>query len=450
VKGISIFLALAERFPKLNFAAVPTWGTTAEDRKALEVLPNMTILSARDDMDELLSLARVLLVPSVWAEARSRVVVEAMARGVPVLASNIGGIPEAKLGVPYLLPIHPVSRYETSVDENMVPIAEVPEQPVDAWSEALERITSDHAHWEEIANESRRAAMEYINRISVSPFESLIRALQYKPKRRAQKTRWSLAKQKLLALRLRQASEAKRNRWFPKSAAGRDSLRLFLFPYAGAGALTWRGWQEQLGDGFSVCPVQLPGRETRATEKPFENMAELIHELASQIEPLLDSRFVFFGHSMGAGIAFELTRELRRRGKAMPEALIVSAARAPQLRTTVSASLNDDELVERLQKLGGLPENPELLPRILPALRADTELYRHYMYSPDAPLDVPLIAYAGSDDPNVATSDVEAWSAQTNAEFRFATIEGGHFFIRSDEFIRRLREEILLAVSAPR
>ena len=36
VKGISIFLGLADAFPQTAFAAVPTWGTNQEDREALE------------------------------------------------------------------------------------------------------------------------------------------------------------------------------------------------------------------------------------------------------------------------------------------------------------------------------------------------------------------------------------------------------------------------------
>ena len=74
--------------------------------------PNVTLLDPVDNVDDILRRTRVLLVPSLWAEARSRIVVEAMLRGVPVMASHIGGIPEAKLGVDYLLPVRPIERYQ--------------------------------------------------------------------------------------------------------------------------------------------------------------------------------------------------------------------------------------------------------------------------------------------------------------------------------------------------
>ena len=69
---------------------------------------------------------RVALVPSVWAEARSRIILEAMARGIPVMASATGGLAEAMLGMDYLLPVNPVVRYRSQVDALMVPMAEIP------------------------------------------------------------------------------------------------------------------------------------------------------------------------------------------------------------------------------------------------------------------------------------------------------------------------------------
>src|SRR5260221_2388075 len=130
VKGIAIFLALADRMPAVRFAAVPTWGTNAADLAALRERPNIAVFDPVDNIDDLLRRTRILLVPSLWAEARSRIVVEAMARGIPVIASDIGGVPQAKLGGPDLLPGNPNVRYKPAVDQNKGPRAPGPRQGV--------------------------------------------------------------------------------------------------------------------------------------------------------------------------------------------------------------------------------------------------------------------------------------------------------------------------------
>jgi glycosyltransferase involved in cell wall biosynthesis len=213
VKGISIFLELARLMPKIEFAAVPTWGTTVTDLEALGRLPNVTVLPPVDDMHELLSQTRVALVPSLWAEARSRVILEAMVRGVPVIASNVGGLAEAKLGVDYILPVNPVVRYRATVDDLMVPSAEVPAQNIAPWHAALDRLVTDRAHYDALAAQSRQAALAYADRLNALPFEQYLQSLlAARPRRNAapaQEPRRVLAPgtRSLLASRLRKQRE---------------------------------------------------------------------------------------------------------------------------------------------------------------------------------------------------------------------------------------------------
>jgi len=177
IKGISIFLELARALPAVRFAAVPTWATTAADRVALKQFPNVQLLQPTEDIDQIFARTRVLVMPSLWGEAFGKIVVEAMLRGIPVLASNVGGLPEAKLGVDYLLPVYPIERYETRRDEQLLPLPVVPDQDVMPWLDALKRLLSDRAHYERLSAESREAAMNYVSGLSITLFEEYLENL---------------------------------------------------------------------------------------------------------------------------------------------------------------------------------------------------------------------------------------------------------------------------------
>jgi len=432
VKGISIFLALADQFPETLFAAVPTWGTNEQDRAALRARPNVRLLDPVDDIDVLLARTRVLLVPSLWAEARSRIVLEAMLRGVPVMAANVGGIPEAKMGVPYLLPVNPIAKFQTRLDEQMVPVAEVPDQDIAPWREALQRLLTDRAHYDEISRQSSAAAMSYATTLTVEPFEGLLEESEAKvgqavPPAKPRAESLSPDKRRLLALRLRK--RAPTSAWFP-GADTMEGQRLFWFPHAGGGSSTPRGMPPHI-------PVRLPGRESRLAEAPFERMAPLVAALADAIQPYLTQPFAFFGHSMGAAVAFELVRLLRQRSQPLPRVLIASAVRAPQYRRNhvPPPAPTDDQLLDELRRLQGIPaemlDDPALLRTILPALKADAALYRNYIYIDDAPLPCAIRAYGGFADPNVRPEHLEAWAQQTTASFRVRIFPGGHFYLNT-------------------
>ncbi len=443
VKGIGIFLELADRMPDVQFAAVPTWGTTHDDLSTLRSHKNIHILPPFDNIDDLLRLTRILLVPSVWAEARSRLLMESMSRGVPVIASDIGGLRESHLGVDYLIPISPITRYHPRLDMNLVPVADVPPQSVDPWESTLRRLLNDREHFEDLSIKSRDAALEYVAALSVEPFEAFLLQVLKRPAR----PRMSEEKRRLLALKLRQRAKPV---WLP-GIEDREpgQLLLFCFPYAGGGTILYRSWRDRLRDISTVVAVRLPGRESRLEESSYEGMAALIDALAPVVSNYLDSPFAFFGHSMGAAIAFELARRLRRDAKPLPAALYVSAARAPQFRLhhQPPPEPSEEAFVEELKRLGGMPreilDNQELMRVVLPSLRADSHLYRNYFYQPGEPFDFPIFAYGGSDDQNVRPEHLEAWREQTTGHFCRREFSGGHFFVQSaPEFLTVLAEDL--------
>jgi surfactin synthase thioesterase subunit/glycosyltransferase involved in cell wall biosynthesis len=450
VKGISIFLELADRMPDVRFAGVPTWGTTRQDRAALANRANVTLLDPVDNVDDILRRTRVLLVPSLWAEARSRIVVEAMLRGVPVIASNIGGIPEAKLGVDYLLPVRPIETYQAQLDEQMVPLADLPAQDVAPWQAALERLLSDRKHYEDLSRVSRQAALAEAASQSVEPFEALLhqvlanqggvdKTTNHQPLITSHgdpKDRLSPERRKLLALRLHRISGA--------AHIAPGALRLFCFPHAGGGGASYRSWVDLLPRSVAIVPMRPP-----RPNKPY-TMAGLVAALCDFIQPYLDQPFAFFGHSMGAAVAFELARLLRRQNRPLPRILVASGARAPQFRRghVPSPEPSEAEFMDALRRLQGTPhevlDNPNLMQMILPALREDAAIYRQYVYAEEPPLACPICAYGGAEDPNVQRAHLDGWAEQTTAAFAVRVFPGGHFFLQTHrrEFLAALARDL--------
>jgi surfactin synthase thioesterase subunit/glycosyltransferase involved in cell wall biosynthesis len=467
VKGISIFLALADRMPHVMFAAVPTWGTTREDAASLVARANVRLLEPVDRIDAVFRLTRVVLVPSLWAEARGRIVVETMLRGIPVLASNIGGIPEAKLGVDYLLPVRPITRYQHRLDEQMVPIAHVPDQDIGPWQAALAEVLSSRDRYDRLARQSRTAALAHAAGLSIAPFEQYLKnvaASPINPLRSGAKSedieahtsgfqKLSPEKLALLAARMKRktAEPARGNAWFPTLREDSQArLRLFCFPYAGGGVSAFYGWANRLAPEIEVCPARLPGRETRAAEPPFDRIEPLIDALAGAVGPHLATPYALFGHSMGAMIAFELARRLRANALPGPRMLIVAAARAPQFRERhrPQPEPSEEEFIAELRQLEGSPKellaNEELLRLILPALRADASLCRVYSYHSEPPLDCPIVAYVGASDSRLPPDVIEPWREQTTAGFDMHILPGGHFFLHASphEFFSSLSRHL--------
>jgi medium-chain acyl-[acyl-carrier-protein] hydrolase len=225
-------------------------------------------------------------------------------------------------------------------------------------------------------------------------------------------------------------------------------LRLFCFPYAGAGALIFRKWADGLPREVELCPIQLPGRGTRLTEPPFTMLSCLVEALARVLVPLLDKPFAFFGHSLGALIGFELARQIRRQHGVHPVRLFASAGRAPQIphRTPPIHNLANEEFLAELRRLNGTPrellDHEELMEVMLPILRADFALYETYLYSNEPPLNCPISAFGGVQDRRVSASDLEAWRSQTSASFSLRMFPGDHFFLKEPLLLRALSQEL--------
>ena len=239
-----------------------------------------------------------------------------------------------------------------------------------------------------------------------------------------------------------------KNRWLvcpqPNLSA---SARLFIFPYAGGAPSSFNKWVADFPNEIEVSIVHYPGRGSRFNEPLIKELFVLVEEIANAIQSNLDKPFFFFGHSLGAVLAFEVARRITPQ----PQILFVSACGAPQASNSKRPihALPDSEFITSLQNLNGLPadvaSNSELMEILLPALRADFEAVENYKYtSSNHQLDCPIIAFGGSDDSHVDRTHLDDWKNHTNGSFKSQYFSGDHFFINTARrsVIASMKDEI--------
>ena len=219
----------------------------------------------------------------------------------------------------------------------------------------------------------------------------------------------------------------------------RAIVRLFCLPYAGAGSSRYFRWSAQFPPTVDICPLLLPGRESRIWEAPYRDVAELIGDLCEDLQPEISRPFAFFGHSMGALIAFEVARQFRRSSGQLPLHLFASACRSPQSPDSEDFlhRLPETEFLMRLRSMNYAPDaiydDPQFMKILLPTIRADYQLCETYRYASEPPLDCPITAFGGSEDRWVTRTHLDDWGAQTAVRFARTMFSGGHLFLHKHE-----------------
>ncbi len=241
--------------------------------------------------------------------------------------------------------------------------------------------------------------------------------------------------------------------WVSVPAPRTDAAwRLVCFPHAGGGASSFFPWARELAHvPVEVATLKLPGREARLRETPIEDLPELLGHLDAALDGSGDTRpMVWFGHSSGARIAFELARARRSRGATLPHHLIVSGAPAPDVirsSPTLHRIASDDEFLESVASAyGGVPSavlaNAELRALVAPALRADLKMHERYVYTDAAPLPIPITAFGGTADQSVSEEWLRGWERHTTEAFRWQLFAGDHFYLHEPH----ARTEVLRAI----
>lgn len=225
-------------------------------------------------------------------------------------------------------------------------------------------------------------------------------------------------------------------------------LTLFALPCAGASAVMYLRWRRRLPSWVQIQPIELPGRGGRLYEAPETTFETLVDLLSAELETYPSQRYAFFGHSMGALLAFGIAHSLYKRKRLLPIALLLSACAAPSRQDwrRYADKNTDASLIVDLRKQNGTPEevfeSAELLSMTLSLMRTDYRVCGSFRYKKLTPLPIPMHVFGGRTD-EIHESKLEAWQCESSADFSLDLFEGGHFFLRQ-------QEEIFLSVLVQR
>jgi surfactin synthase thioesterase subunit len=211
--------------------------------------------------------------------------------------------------------------------------------------------------------------------------------------------------------------------------------RLICFPHAGGSASYFHPVSKELSPRLDVLAVQYPGRQERRHEPCVTDIGTLADRIARELLPLADQPMAFFGHSMGAVVAFEVARRLMAEDVS-PLTLFASGRRAPSCaRDETVYKETDQALIAEVRRLGGtdtrMLADPEVVSMILPSLRGDYTAIMTYRCRPAVRIGAPIFVMVGDRDPHVTNDEAMRWKEHTSGPFDMRVFPGGHFYLNS-------------------
>lgn len=216
-------------------------------------------------------------------------------------------------------------------------------------------------------------------------------------------------------------------------------LNLYCFPHAGGSAAIFKKWENGLTPSIRMIAPELAGRGRRIGDKLYKDHKEAVNDIISNID--LDQPFALLGHSMGAMLAFEVTRKLQLQGLPVPLHLFLVGRGAPSKSPPSGKdyhALSDEAFKQKLKELGGTPEgfftDPQLFNFFLPLLRSDFTIAENYFFDrPILPLKTRMTVMLGKTE-DISSDRINAWKHHAMHPIKIRYFNGGHFFLH-DQFM---------------
>ena len=238
--------------------------------------------------------------------------------------------------------------------------------------------------------------------------------------------------------------------WVRRPAkASPGTPRLICLPHAGGSASFYLPMARGLAPGIDVGLVQYPGRQDRLREPCISDLRVLADAAFAALRPELDHPVAFFGHSMGATLAFEIAVRMEEAGLPTPLRLFVSARRAPSAHRDERVHLRDDDgMIAEIRALSGTDTralgDEEIMRMAMPSIRADYTAAETYRYQPGPLLRAPISVLVGENDPKATLDETRLWREHTSEETEMKVFSGGHFYLmqHQQEVLRLIRDRL--------
>lgn len=226
-------------------------------------------------------------------------------------------------------------------------------------------------------------------------------------------------------------------------------MKLYMIPFAGGSCYSYRPLEQLIEGHMDTQVFELPGRGKRMREPFVSNYSEAVDDIYSQMDLNDETDFAFFGHSMGAILAYLLTVRLKEQGKKIPKHLFLAGHRAPNCRqrSILKHELPKSEFISELQKLEGVPkellEDSEAMDFFEPVIRADFRVIEGYCQKEVVQVPVPITLLMGDKD-DITAEEKGKWKNFTSDKFIYSEHKGGHFFIyqHKDQIMKTITDSL--------